>query len=245
METDGSDVPQRLGGADSPLYTNLKWAAEVSAALNNGLEITIRNLRDHWHEIKSLPDTGTPGSLKSNVEESLTQVSERLGQNDFYKRAADLNSALTTVRSLVQNANLQIANEQQETVRNAQKEVQGLYEWQELTREEQFQLLADIEKLSSIEAGSDLNGLKRLLSQYYTINNQVEILKGKVKELGRQRRAERMQEVKEGEKIKRTVHVPLRMTSAAHLDNLIQQLQALKDELMLHPDIEITLEIKD
>jgi hypothetical protein len=245
METDGSDVPQRLGGADSPLYTNLKWAAEVSAALNNGLEITIRNLRDHWHEIKSLPDTGTPGSLKSNVEESLTQVSERLGQNDFYKRAADLNSALTTVRSLVQNANLQIANEQQETVRNAQKEVQGLYEWQELTREEQFQLLADIEKLSSIEAGADLNGLKRLLSQYYTINNQVEILKGKVKELGRQRRAERMQEVKEGEKIKRTVHVPLRMTSAAHLDNLIQQLQALKDELMLHPDIEITLEIKD
>jgi len=245
METDGSDVPQRLGGADSPLYTNLKWAAEVSAALNNGLEITIRNLRDHWHEIKSLPDTGTPGSLKSNVEESLTQVAERLGQNDFYKRAADLNSALTTVRSMVQNANLQIANEQQETVRNAQKEVQGLYEWQELTREEQFQLLADIEKLSSIEAGADLNGLKRLLSQYYTINNQVEILKGKVKELGRQRRAERMQEVKEGEKIKRTVHVPLRMTSAAHLDNLIQQLQALKDELMLHPDIEITLEIKD
>ena len=59
------------------------------------------------------------------------------------------------------------------------------------------------------------------------------------------RRAERMQEVKEGEKIKRTVHVPVRMTSAAHLDNLIQQLQALKDELMLHPDIEITLEIKD
>ncbi len=245
METDGSDVPQRLGGADSPLYTNLKWAAEVSAALSNGLEITIRNLRDHWHEIKSLPDTGTPGSLKSNVEESLTQVSERLGQNDFYKRAPDLNSALTTVRSLVQNANLQIANEQQETVRNALKEVQGLYEWQELTREEQFQLLADIEKLSSIEAGADLNGLKRLLSQYYTINNQVEILKGKVKELGRQRRAERMQEVKEGEKIKRTVHVPVRMTSAAHLDNLIQQLQALKDELMLHPDIEITLEIKD
>lgn len=245
METDGSDVPQRLGGADSPLYTNLKWAAEVSTALNNGLEITIRNLRDHWHEIKSLPDTGAPGLLKLNVEESLTQVSERLGQNDFYTRAADLNSALTTVKSLVQNANLQIANEQQETVRIAQKEVQGLYEWQELTREEQFQLLADIEKLSSVETAADLNGLKRLLSQDYTINKQSEILKGKVKELGRQRRTERMQEVKEGEKVKRTVHVPLHMTSAAHLDNLIQQLQALKDELMLHPDIEITLEIKD
>ena len=54
-----------------------------------------------------------------------------------------------------------------------------------------------------------------------------------------------MQEVKEGEKIKRTVRVPIHMTSSAHLDDLIQQLQALKDELLLHPDIEITLEIKD
>lgn len=61
LEADASDVPQRLGSADSTLYTNLKWAGEVSLALKNGLERTIRELREHWKEIQALPDTGTPG----------------------------------------------------------------------------------------------------------------------------------------------------------------------------------------
>lgn len=245
LETDGSDVPQRLGGADSLLYENLKWAAQVHAALNNGLEATIQSLREHWREIKPLPETGTPGTLRSNVEETLNQVSDRLGQNNFYIHAADLNSTLTAIKSLVQNAVTELSNEQQEKIRVAQKEVQDLYEWQELTREEQSILLAEIENLALTGVGSDLNGLKRLLSQDYAINSQLETHKRKIKELSLQRRAERMKEVKEGEKVKRTVRMPLRVTSSTQLGELIQQLQALRDELSLHPEIEITLEFKD
>jgi hypothetical protein len=245
LETDGSDVPQRLGGADSLLYENLKWAAQVHTALNNGLETTIRNLREHWREIKALPETGTPGALRVNVEETLNQVSDRLGQNNFYTHAADLNSALTQIKSLVQNSVSQLSSEQQEKIRAAQKEVQELYEWQELTREEQNNQLAEIEKLVLSEVSGDLNGFKRLLGQDYLINNQVEAYKRNIKEEGLRRRAERMKEVKEGEKVKRTVRMPLRVTSSTQLGELIQQLQALKDELSLQPEIEITLEFED
>lgn len=245
LETDGSDAPQRLGGANSTLYENLKWAAQVYTALNNGLEVIIRNLREHWREIKTLPETGTPGALRSNVEEALNQINDRLGQNNFYAHTADLNSTLTQIKSLVQNAVTQLITEQQEKLRGAQKDAQELYEWQDLTREEQFQALADIDKLASAEVSGDLGGLKRMLSQDYAINSQIETQKRKIKELSLQRRAERMKEVKEGEKFKRTVRMPLRLTTSTQLGELIQQLQALKDELALRPEIEITLEFED
>ncbi|GAB1471750.1 BREX system P-loop protein BrxC [Chloroflexota bacterium] len=245
LETDGSDAPQRLGGADSTLYENLKWAAQVYTALNNGLEVTVRNLREHWREIKPLPDTGTPGALRSNVEDALNQINDRLGQNNFYAHTADLNSTLTQIKSLVQKAVTQLSDEQQEKIRAAQKEMQELSDWQELTREEQNNQLAEIEKLVLSEVSGDLNGLKRLLGQDYLINNQVEAYKRNIKEEGTRRRAERMKEGKPGEKIKRTVRMPVRVTTSTQLGELIQQLQALKDELALRPDIEITLEFED
>ena len=245
LETDASDVPQRLGGEESVFYNNLKWAADVVHALNNGLEVTIRGLRDHWREIKALPDTGTPGKLKADVEEALTQVSNRLEQSNFYTHAADMNIALTSIKSLVQNAVAQISNEQQEKLRATQKALQDLYDWQELTNEEQSQSLAEIEKMGSLEIRGDLNGLKLLLSQDYAINNQVEAIRKKIKDLGQQRRIERMQELKDGEKLKRTIQIPVQLTNGEQLSELIQQLQILKDEIAMHPNIEITLEFKD
>ena len=54
-----------------------------------------------------------------------------------------------------------------------------------------------------------------------------------------------VKEIKDGEKLKRTLRLPLRVTSAYQLDALIQQLQDLKSELAMHAEVEVTLELKD
>jgi hypothetical protein len=245
LETDASDVPQRLGSPDSTLFNSLKWAAEASRALKNGLEGTIRELREHWKEIQALPDSGAPGRLKSEVEEALQPIAERLGAENFYTHAADLNSALTQIKTLVGRAARQMAQDQRDTLRLAQQELQRLYEWAELTHAEQSQTLAQLEALA-ISPREDLQGLKQLLSQEYTIQYQQATLKRKIAELGHQRRPERLkEEMKDGEKFRRTLHLPLRVTSAGQLEALIQRLQALKSELALHAEIEVTLELKD
>ena len=38
---DCSDATQRMGAEESPLYSNLKWAAEVKASLDQGLEANL------------------------------------------------------------------------------------------------------------------------------------------------------------------------------------------------------------
>jgi hypothetical protein len=242
LETDASDVPERLGSSDSTLYNDLKWAAEVTQALRNGLEGTIQELREHWKEIKELPDSGTPGELKTEVEETLESVAERLGQDNFYSHATDLNTALTTIKTLVRGTVQQMMAEQEETIREAKQETSSLYEWRELTHEEQSQILAQLETLTT-KVNEDIVGLKRLLSQEYTIQHQSGVLKQEIIELGHERRLERLKKMKDGEKIKRTLRMERRLTNTQQLEALIEQLQEMKNELAIYTDIEITIHL--
>jgi hypothetical protein len=250
LETDASDVPQRLGSADSTLYKSLKWASEVSLALTNGLEKTIRELREHWKEILALPDTGTPGQLRAEVEEALQPIAERLGQDNFYVHTADLNTTLTTIKNHAREAALKMRDVQTLSIHAAQETLQQLYEWAELNNAEQSQTLAQLDALG-IAATHDLHGLKQLLNQQYVIQSQAAGLEKQVVELGHKRQLERLQEeqaqaTREGRThITRSIKVSHRVSSTAQLEELIQQLQALKNELAIYGDIEVTIELKD
>ena len=74
-------------------------------------------------------------------------------------------------------------------------------------------------------------------------------LKKQIEQLGRQRQLERLKppiEPSIGEKrpkVFRTVNLPANVRTAAQLDNLIRELQALK-ELALYNDIEVTITIQ-
>ena len=250
LETDASDVPQRLGSADSTLHNSLKWAGEATLALKNGLEATIRELREHWKEITALPDTGVPGQLKADAEEALQPIAERLQQDNFYAHTADLNTALRTIKNQVRDAAAKMGETQMLSIHIAQEELQKLYEWAELTLVEQSQTLAQLDALDSA-AAQDLHGLKQLVNRQYVIQSQAAALKKQVAELGRQRQLERLKEeqeqaAREGRtRISRSIQVAQRVSSTAQLEALIQQLLALKNELAIYGDIEITIELKD
>jgi hypothetical protein len=62
-----------------------------------------------------------------------SRLPKRLEQQ-ISTRPADLNSALTQIKSLVR-APRQMMEEQKETIQAAQQDLQRLYEWVELTRE--------------------------------------------------------------------------------------------------------------
>ncbi len=248
--TDASDAPQRLGGAQSPLYENLMWASQVDTALSNGLEKTVRELREYCREIEALPDSGIPGALRADLGEELAQVSQRLAQGNFFRHAADFNSALTSIKARTRDAATQMVTAQQDTIKQAQQDLTRLPMWPELTQEEQSSELAQLDALA-ITATPDLRGLKQLLAQEFVIQSQVNQRKQRIEQLGYHRQAERLQVEKEAsiregrQKLVRRISVPARVTDTAELDTLIQQLQALKTELTIYADIDVTLTIKD
>lgn len=256
LSTDGSDAPQRLGGVESALYERLRWAREVETALKNGLEPTVRELQQHRQEIASLPDSDAPGQLRADLQPELDLVQERLTHNGFARYAADLRSALTTIKAHVAGATEQLALAQRERLKEAQHELQQLVAWGELTQQEQTSTLAEIDTLAII-VSYDLQGIKRLLNQDFTIQSRLRALKQGVEQRGNQRRVEREEaerrnreeadgspEIRETRTLARTLRVPRGKISRAQLDALIQELQSLRDALQTYDVLDLTIELE-
>ncbi len=243
--TDASDAPQRFGGEESALYEYLKWAGEVDIAFKQGLEQTIRVLQQHRQEITDFPDSGVPGQLRRELVDELEHLSERLSKEDFYKHAPDLNTLLTTLQARTRDAAVSMIETQRNSIKAAKQDLGRLPEWSELTQEEQSDVLAQLEELQR-DTSHDLQGLKQLINQEFVIHSRVNELKNRIVHQGQQRRHERREtdRGKEGgRKESRKVTVPATLTNAGQIEELIRQLQELKD-MALYNEIEITIMIE-
>lgn len=245
MQTDGSDAPQRLGREESELHATVKWADAVDTALANGLEETVRSLQHHCREIDGLPPTGAPGALRQDVKETIEAVRARLAAPTFYTHAADLRSSLTALQSRSREAVIAMRDEQQRSISAAKEELAKQPAWSQISREQQQESLAQLEELL-LPAVETIDGLRTLLTQEYMISSRASELKRQIAEQGRERQRDEAAE-KTGERNDNRQHKALslrpRLTSLADLDQLIQQLQALRSELSTYGEIEITLEI--
>jgi hypothetical protein len=247
--TDASDAPQRLGAETSAIYDNLKWALEVKRVLDNGLDATLRDLQAHRRDIEALPDTGVPGELRRELAEDLGTLSERLGFDDFYKHNADFNSQLTHLKGRVRDAVITLSEQQKLRLKDGVEDLQRILEWEELTQEERGNAVNRLDELA-LAATQDLAGLKKLLARDYDINSTLDDLKRSIQRQGQERLRQRMEEerIKTGEKghakLTKSISVPVKMTSAADIDALIQQLHEIKAQLALYAEIEVSLKIQ-
>lgn len=251
--SDASDAPERLGGEDSALYENLKWAREVAKALDNGLETTIRELKLHQREVSSLPDTGIPGDLRRGLAEDLERLSQRLDKDDFYNHGADLNTLLTEIQTHVRDSVRQLCAQQKQRVAEGTEDLQGLLDWQELTEAEHSNVLDRLAELL-IQPPEDLHGLKQLLARDFDLNNTISQQKQSIHKMAAERRRKRYEEeLAKGkpsskdrrEPFTRSLKVPAKVTSLQQLETLLKQLQELKAAIPGHSEIEVSIEIQN
>ncbi|MFZ1730569.1 MAG: BREX system P-loop protein BrxC [Bacteroidota bacterium] len=247
--TDASDAPQRLGAEESPLYRGLKWATEVDRALKNGLDATIRDLQQHRREIEVLPDSGVPGQLRHDLAEELIQVAQRLSQVDFYTQAADLNTALTTIKIRTRDAAVAMVEAQKHTLYETADELLRLPQWDELGQDERSEVLNQVESIK-VDSTDDLAGIKQLLNQSFDLRAQVAAVRDGVVKIARERQLARLdEERKEANKsgqtrLTRSINIPATIKNTADLEALIRSLQALRAELAIYSDIEVTIKIE-
>ncbi|MBS1808657.1 MAG: BREX system P-loop protein BrxC [Acidobacteria bacterium] len=254
LETDGSDVPQRIGSEVSALYDNLKWAGEVKQALGKGLDKTILDLQTHQNYLSTLPDSGVPGTLRDELTDVMTTVRSRFQKEDFYRYATELNSSLNHIQSRVREAVTAQKDAQRNRIKDGIEDLQRLPEWAELTQEERGNVVTTLEALL-LDATPDLDGFKKLLARDYDLNSQLSAFRESIRKQGREKQLQRLEEerakVKEEAKVdgpvklKKSVAVPANVTTAAQLEDLILQLQELKQQMALGAEIELNFTIQN
>jgi hypothetical protein len=249
LYSDGSDAPQRLGGEDSILYANLKWASELKRSLDQGLEDILRQLHNHRRMIDSLPNSGYPGTLKEELRDVFEQIDERLKVLEFFKHNVELALLLTQIKTQVNSTVSIMAEEQETNIKAGEQDFNRIPEWKELTSQEQNNLLADLEALK-IEVSQDLSGLRDLVNQDYTIQKQILDLKSRIKKIGQQRLQEKVKEEQEeakktGKTITRKMTAKRQITMISDLDELIRELQEFRSELQYAHEFELTFSVNE
>ena len=253
---DCSDATQRMGAEESPLYSNLKWAAEVKVSLDHGLEATLLELNTKCKGIANLPNSGVPGELKSGLSDEVEQLQQRLMQEDFHKHQADLSTMLGNIKTRVADAASKMNQDVEQGLKSAQEELPRSPGWEELTADEHNSLLGQLEQFSG-EVEQSLIGIQNLLNRDYEITSSLRELQQSVKETADNRRQQREQEIAEKEKKEKEkgifkpkvysqkISVPKTLKSKKSIDTVIDQLQEVKQNLEGFHEIDITFEIAD
>jgi len=253
---DCSDATQRMGAAESPLYSNLKWATEVKANLDQGLEDTLLELNTKCKGIDSLPNTGVPGKLKSELADEVEQLQQRLKQEDFHKHHADLSTMLGNIKTRVSKAASNMNQDIEQSLKSAQKELSRSPGWEELTDDEHNSSLGQLEQFRD-EAEHNLSGIQTLVNRDYEITTSLRQLQQSVKQTADNRRLKRDQEIAEKEKKEKEkgtfkpkvysqkIPVPKILKSKESIDTVIDQLQKVKQKLEGFHEIDITFELSD
>ena len=151
-----------MGAQESPLYSNLKWAAEVKVSLDHGLETTLLALDAKSKGINGLPNSGVPGELKAELADDIEQLQQRLKQEDFHKHQADLSTMLGNIKTRVADAASKMNQDVEQSLKNAQEELPRSPGWEELTADERNSLLGRLEQFGG-EAEQNLSGIQNLI----------------------------------------------------------------------------------
>ena len=241
--TDASDATERLGGEESNLYESLKWAGEVDVIFKQGLEYTIKDLQLHRREITEFPELGVPGQLRQDLVEEMTLLENRLAKEAFYKHVTDLNSALTNIKARVRDAAVSMNYAQKNTIKEAEKDLRRIQEWAELTQEEQFSVLSQVESFR-IESEKNLSGLKQLITQEFNIHSTIQDLRKRIISMGILRAGkkenERRAKAREENTYLRTVSIPKSIVSIQELNDILKKLEQIRADSIKHDKFEIS-----
>lgn len=250
--TDASDAPRRLGNEQSELFESLKWAAEVKLKLEQGLEQTLRDLRQHCTAIANLPNVALLATLKEELVEALSLIDERLLQADFYRFAADFSTSLTTIRARIRDTVIAMQDLLKTRIKEAEVDLKRVPEWIKLTQQEQTELLGSLERLI-VEVAPDLLGLNSITNKLSELQDEVQGLKHSIERLGTKRIKEELEAeipvasaVNEPKPaIARSLKARTKITTMDDLDALITQLQQLRGELKYAHAFAVNLELQD
>ena len=238
LKGDASDATFRLGATDAPLYVDLQWARKVAECLaNKKTEATIRSLKQVQQRVKDLPTVPVIEQLRTDINGQLSAASQVLSSEEFFERVPDLKDALAGVQQSIEQACQQfekIENARLDEAISAVRSRPGFAQLTDEQRDEMEQRFGN----AHIANKSGIQGIQEIVNEGYRFLTQLTNLHTDIDQMAadniRAEATDPQPEVAEsGKSIPKTrtvklAHLPRKVSKAADLDKIIDELQTLK-----------------
>lgn len=252
LAADASSAAPVLGAEICSLYDGIVWAKKLHKSFKEGLLVTVKSLRNHLHEIGSLPEAGAADKLKTVTADLRSELSEKLGDDRVFEHQTSLQSGLSALKSSVDVCCSELATELAGQVDRGSESLQAMPEWGGLNEQHRETLFGKIEKL---KPGSEkgLSGLRTLLNQPYAISSGLETIRQEILRLTKEEQKDPPKEDEEEKEAKdtkqevsaETVSLPAEISSETDLNNLIDALRQLGSKLKQFRRIKISWKTGD
>ena len=244
LKGDASDAAARLGSADCPLFEDLLWARDLDKALKGHLPDCVRRANRHLAAIPKLPNLGPLASLQSGAKDDLAALREAFAQIDFYTQAPDIQTRVSRVEQAVATAATALAAEYSADLETEKRRLEQLPDWQPIGGDHQDGFAAQLDDLH-IAVAPDLDGIRTCLDARYPLQQRIAEIGQAIKRIA----AEQARTVVPGDDPESCTQgtdgsepprpsaltvldfeIPAEIASRDQLDQLIQQLTALRAE---------------
>jgi hypothetical protein len=230
LKGDASDAGARLGGKESTLHDDLKWAGELKKAFDNRLGEDIDAAQALIRSIESLPDAGLPAEFRNETATLRDEIATLLAREDFHEHHADLRTKVEQLKGDCARFATQLADELCEEIARRRTRIQDAPAWQSLTPGEQADLVNRMDKLQPPAAEGGMAAVQRILNSRYELDDVFRRIADEVRKLAE---ASKIRETGEfpgnGGSGPITKGLPSVVRTVEDLNHLIATLQGLRD----------------
>lgn len=229
LKGDASDATPRLGADPCPLYEDMIWAREVQKVFNNGIEITVMDLRRHLKEIGELPNVGATGDLLAKTSALRAEAADLVRRDDFFTQIPSLQTVLKNLEVSVEEGSAALASAQKAGLDREIAAIESMPEWAKLGADDQVALSNRFDRLQ-IKVSYDLDGIRKLLNHQFTITTELERIREEIRLLIKQQQPH----PKSGERkpsTEVTIALPKEISSVEEVDALISELGKVRVQL--------------
>jgi hypothetical protein len=186
LRGDASEAAARLGGTDTTLVENIRWAREASRALDNDGESDLRQARRLMANLSEL-EQYSPG-LRANLDiEDRLQMLSAVNQSErFYELLPDVRTTLQVATERMQAQLSKLSATYLKALEKAQAELESMPEWRNLQDADRADIASRLmfQPPAVTALAEILNSYKTVLFQYNGLANRLNSLRNEVLLLG-------------------------------------------------------------
>lgn len=227
LKGDASDATFRLGKENAELYLSLIWAKNIFTAIENGIDITIKEIQTLKSGIESLPSQGVITDLKNQLATKFEEIDRIFNSETFYEKAIELKDYLLEINNSIVNT-CELFRIQENSIIQAEiDKLKATSNWSQLKSEQKGEFSARLDA-GLIDEKEGVVGIGQIITDSYSFTKLLASINLEIEEC-----LKTTEPVPGAKKRKRITmhHLPKAIEKKEDIDIIITELEKIKKEI--------------
>jgi hypothetical protein len=181
LKADASDATFRLGKENAELFVSLKWAKNIYAAIEQGIDKTIKEIQSLKSAIEALPSEGVMDDLKNQLQTKFDEIERIFNSDNFYEKAPELNDYLMEINNSIASTCDLFRSQENISIEEQINKLKKSFNWGKLTSEQKSEFSSRLDG-AIITEKVGVTGIREIINESYSFTKLMANIKVEIEE---------------------------------------------------------------